>query len=88
MPDDGDAALERGWPRDLPPPRRVVGYARVRPGTEGRRPEIPSDWCPILEQSPGREYAPPGYVWLAGPWKVVLVPVVWLEIRDHRDGGA
>ncbi len=86
MPDDGDAAPEPGRPRDLAPPRRVVGYARVRPGKEGCQAEIPSDWCPIIEQGPGREYAPPGYVWLAGPWKPLLVPVVWLEIRGDAGG--
>jgi hypothetical protein len=73
----------RGFSREPPSSPKVIGYARVLPGTGWRRPGIPESWCPVLERHPEDYAALPGYVWLDTSGKVLHVEASHLEFREQ-----
>lgn len=57
-------------------------WARVVPGTGGKRPGLPTDWVRVLDQHPEGAVALPGHVWLGTPHKVLHVDGHVLEFTD------
>jgi hypothetical protein len=51
----------------IPAPQR---WARVKPHLAWKRPGLPRDWAPVLEEHPEGVQDLPGYVWLEMPRKV------------------
>jgi len=60
-------------------------WARVLPRLAWKRPDLPTEWVPVLERQPGGRGRPPGYVWLDMPGKVRSVGVHELEFTEVRD---
>jgi hypothetical protein len=62
-------------------------WARCPPGLLWKRPGLPTDWVPVLDQHPEGIAALPGYVWLDMPGKVRHVPERDLEFTEAPPEG-
>jgi hypothetical protein len=57
-------------------------WARGLPELLWKRPGLPRDWVPVLEQHPEGVQGLPGYVWLDMPGKVRSVGIHELQFTD------